>query len=180
MCLLIFKYIYNFTSFSTFHICGLLGKEHFFQNRWSFIFAYRCLLEKNRTWFRKVNPLSFCHILLLVSFKSRFHGQIAMWKLHLVLFRRSLKGQCHEICCFWFLSWISFPPGSEYPNRTVSNFFENSRRYSQVKVHHRCQRHWWQICHWCRWYRSQFATSVVDTAGKFATGINDTGGKFCH
>ncbi len=27
----------------------------------------------------------------------------------------------------------------------ISNFFENSRRYSQVKVHHRCQRHRWQI-----------------------------------
>ena len=52
-----------------------------------------------------------------------------------------LKGQCHEIFCFWFFSWISFPPAPEYPIRTVSNFFENSRRYSQVKVHHRCQRH---------------------------------------
>jgi hypothetical protein len=26
-------------------------------------------------------------------------------------------------------------------------FVENSRRYSQVKVHHRYQRHQWQICH---------------------------------
>ena len=70
-----------------------------------------------------------------------------------------LKGQCHEIFCFWFFSWISFPPAPEYSIMTVSNFFENSRRYSQVKVHHR-----WQISHWCQ----------------FATGINDTGGKFCH
>ncbi len=43
-----------------------------------------------------------------------------------------LKGQCHEIFCFWFFSWISFPPAPEYPIRTVSNFFENSRRYLQV------------------------------------------------
>jgi hypothetical protein len=21
-----------------------------------------------------------------------------------------LKGQCHEIFCFWFFSWVSFPP----------------------------------------------------------------------
>ncbi len=49
-----------------------------------------------------------------------------------------LKGQCHEIFCYWFFLWISFPPAPEYPIRTVSNFFENSRRYSQVKVHHRC------------------------------------------
>ncbi len=72
-----------------------------------------------------------------------------------------LKGQCHEIFCFWFFSWISFPPAPDYPITTVSNFFENSRRYSQVKVHHLYQRHWWQICHWyqrhrrqnCRWYQ---------------------------
>ncbi len=62
-----------------------------------------------------------------------------------------------------------------------SNFFENSRRYSQVKVHHRCQRHQWQICHRYQRHRWQhFATSspcVVDTGGKFATGVNETGGK---
>jgi hypothetical protein len=37
-------------------------------------------------------------------------------------------------------------------------------------VHHRYQRHRWQIA-------TSFA-SVVDTGGKFATGVNDTGGKF--
>ncbi len=66
-----------------------------------------------------------------------------------------LKGQCHEIFCFWFFSWISFPPAPEYPIRTVLNFFENSRRYSQVKVHHRYQRHWWQICQRCQRHRRQ-------------------------
>ncbi len=50
-----------------------------------------------------------------------------------------LKGQCHEIFCFWFFSSISFPPAPEYPIWTVSNFFENSRTYSQIKVDHRCQ-----------------------------------------
>ncbi len=82
--------------------------------------------------------------------------------------RITLKGQCHEIFCFRFFSWITFPQAPENNIRVISNFFENSRRYSQVKVHHRCQRHRWQ-CHWHR-----------DTGGKFATGINDTGGKFCH
>jgi hypothetical protein len=56
-----------------------------------------------------------------------------------------LKGQCHEIFCFWFFSWISFPPAPEYSIMTVSNFFENSRRYLQLKVCHRCQRHRWQM-----------------------------------
>ncbi len=67
----------------------------------------------------------------------------------------SLKGQCHEIFCSWFFSWISFPTATEYPIRTVSNFFERSRRYSQVKVHHRYQWHRWQICHRCQRHRWQ-------------------------
>ncbi len=56
-----------------------------------------------------------------------------------------LKGQCHEIFDFWFFSWISFPQASEYTSTAISNFFENSRRYSRLKVHHRCQRHRWQM-----------------------------------
>ncbi len=35
----------------------------------------------------------------------------------------------------------------------MSNFFENSQRYSQVKVHHRYQRHQWQIFHRYQWHR---------------------------
>jgi hypothetical protein len=57
----------------------------------------------------------------------------------------SLKGQCHEIFCFWFFSCISFPQASDFTIRAVSNFFKNSRRYSQLKVCHRCQRHRWQM-----------------------------------
>ncbi len=57
----------------------------------------------------------------------------------------SLKGQCHEIFDFWFFSWISFPQAPEYTIRAVSNFFKNSRRYSQLKVHHRCCWHRWQM-----------------------------------
>ncbi len=58
----------------------------------------------------------------------------------------TLKGQCHEIFCFWFFM-NQFPPAPEYPIRIVSNFKENSRRYSQVKVYHQYQQHRWQICH---------------------------------
>ncbi len=65
--------------------------------------------------------------------------------LYTVPLRSNLKGQCHEIFCFWFLSWISFPPAPEYSIKTVSNFFENSRRYLQLKVCRRCQRHRWQM-----------------------------------
>ncbi len=56
-----------------------------------------------------------------------------------------LKGQCHEIFDFWFFSLISFPQASEYTSTAFSNFFENSQRYSWLKVHHRCQRHRWQM-----------------------------------
>ncbi len=55
------------------------------------------------------------------------------------------KGQCHEIFDFWFFSWISFPQAPEYTIRAVSNFFENLRRYSQLKMDHRCRWHRWQM-----------------------------------
>ncbi len=77
----------------------------------------------------------------------------------------ALKGQCHEIFCFWFFSWISSPKPLRIL-KAVSNFFENSRRYSQLKVDHRCQRHRrqfcrryrrrWQICH--RYQRHRWQT----------------------
>ncbi len=38
-----------------------------------------------------------------------------------------------------------FPPAPKYPIRTISNFVENSLRYSQVKVHHWYQQHRRQI-----------------------------------
>ncbi len=57
----------------------------------------------------------------------------------------SLKGQCHEIFCFWFFSSTSFPQASDYTIRAVLNYFENSRRYSQLKVCHRNQRNRWQM-----------------------------------
>ncbi len=75
-------------------------------------------------------------------------------------------------------SWMDFPQAPENNVRVISIFFENSQRYSQVKVHRRCQRKRWQICHQC--HRWQIAASINDTGGKFATGINDTGGKFSH
>ncbi len=78
-----------------------------------------------------------------------------------------LKGQCHEIFRFCFFSAISFPPAPEYPIRTVSKFFENSRRYSQLtginntsetggKICRRRRWYRWQICRQCRWYQRQF------------------------
>ncbi len=43
----------------------------------------------------------------------------------------------HEIICFRFFSWIIFLQAPENNTRVISNVSENSRRYSQVKMHHR-------------------------------------------
>jgi hypothetical protein len=46
----------------------------------------------------------------------------------------------------------------KFNTRVISNFFENLRKYSQVKVFHQYQRHRGKFCHWyrwCRWYRWQ-------------------------
>jgi len=56
-----------------------------------------------------------------------------------------LKGQCHEIFCFWFFSWISFSPAPEYSIKTVLILFENLWRYCS----------------------SRFATGVNDTGGRW-------------
>ncbi len=56
-----------------------------------------------------------------------------------------LKGQYHEIFDFWFFSWISFPQAPEYTITAILNFFENSRRYSRLMMHHRCCWHRWQM-----------------------------------
>jgi len=98
-----------------------------------------------------------------------------MFDVHLIL-SYYLKGQYHEIFCFWFFSSISFPPAPQYPIRTVSNFFENSRRY----LYHRYQRHRWQICHRCQRHRQQNCHRYQRHRWQIATGINNTGGKFCH
>ncbi len=40
----------------------------------------------------------------------------------------SLKGQCHEIFCFWFFSWISFPP----PKVFHLDRFEFFRKFAEI------------------------------------------------
>ncbi len=42
-------------------------------------------------------------------------------------------------------SWISFSQAPEFNIRVVANFFEISWRYSQLKVHHQCCWHRWQM-----------------------------------
>ncbi len=69
-----------------------------------------------------------------------------------------LKGQCHEIFCFWFF----YESVSPQPQRIPLVPF---RIFSKIRGN---------IC------KSRCTTGVKDTGGKFATGLNNTGGKFCH
>jgi hypothetical protein len=59
--------------------------------------------------------------------------------------RKELKGTVSRDFLLLVLFMNQFPPAPEYSIKTVSNFFENSRRYSQLKVCHRCQRQRWQM-----------------------------------
>ncbi len=61
----------------------------------------------------------------------------------------TLKGQCHKIFCFWFFFMKQFPPAPRYSISTVSNFFKNSQRYSQVNMHL-----------WYQWHRRQIFPPV--------------------
>ncbi len=54
-----------------------------------------------------------------------------------------LKGQCHEIFDFCFHESVSPSPWVNHWGRF--EFFENSRRCSQLKVHYQCRWHRWQM-----------------------------------
>ncbi len=59
--------------------------------------------------------------------------------------QKSLKGTVSRDFLLLVYFMNQFPQAPEYTIRAVSNFFENSRRYSQLKVDHRYQRHRQQI-----------------------------------
>ncbi len=97
----------------------------------------------------------------------------------------SLKGLFHKICGFQYVqfcmcksrfkgtvpwdfrlqdfSCISLSQNPEFPISAISNYFTNSQKYSQLKVHHRDRWHWGQIYHRCHWYQWQIASGVIDT-----------------
>ncbi len=88
----------------------------------------------------------------------------------------AFKGRVSRDFRLLFFSWISFPQAPEYTIRAVSNFFENLRRYSQLKV---------QICHRCRWYRWCILTYeyLREFSKKFEMvlmGYSGAGGKLIH
>ncbi len=64
------------------------------------------------------------------------------------LFR--LKGVWLKTLDFRFFSWISLTRAPEYAMGVISNFYENSRRYSKANVNHWCQRHRWKMQNFLR------------------------------
>ncbi len=122
------------------------------------------------------------------------HLHTALW-LAIVAEKSALKGQCHEIFCFWFFFMNQFPPqpqsipvgpfqifsknrGDILKSRCTTGINDNGGVLlipvanlppeSTIPV---------SICHRYRWLRWQIATGINDTCGKFATGVVDTGGK---
>ncbi len=77
----------------------------------------------------------------------------------------TLKGQYHEIFCFRFFSWITFPLAPENDVRVIKNFFKIRKSRYTTSINDT---------------GGKFAASVKYTGVKFATGINDTVGKFGH
>ncbi len=172
--------------------------------RWHHVSLFYCLSQPYSTFIQNTlhSHSSLLQKSVLVLFIAYRSAECLLWGVTTheprIGLGPALKGQCHEIFCFRFFSWINFPQAPDNNIRIISNFFENSRRYLQVKVHHRCQRHRWQICHRYQRHRRQILppvslvllTPVANLPPvsicrrcqrrrwQIATGINDTGGKF--
>ncbi len=75
-----------------------------------------------------------------------------------------LEGQCHEIFCFRFFSWIIFPQASQITLGSFRFFFWKFTEIlgsqgappvsmTPVAICHQCQRHRRQICRRCHWWQ---------------------------
>ncbi len=73
-----------------------------------------------------------------------------------------LKGVWHEIFELRFFSWISVPQAHKYSIGAVLNFFENSRRYSQINVYRWCKWHRRKAVQRCQRHRQKFMTPVIN------------------
>ncbi len=66
-----------------------------------------------------------------------------------------------------------------YPIGAISNFYETSRKYSQLCVYRWCQWHRRQAVHRCHDTGDKLCTVVNETGDKLCTVVNDTGDKQC-
>ena len=81
-----------------------------------------------------------------------------------------LKGQCHEIFCFWFFFMNQFPPS---PRVFHIDRFEFFLKFAEIFASQGAP----PVSATPVANFSTIFASVVDTGGKFATGVNDAGGK---
>ncbi len=141
----------------------LYGLSVFFQNLQLLLYETHWPLPSSM-----VGPREYWMIFRGPGFRTRFlahplaplsRQQVASISV-LMCAAGKLKGTVSREFCFRFFSWITFPQVPKNDIKVISNFFENSRRYSQVKVHHRYQRHRWHICLRCQWQRWQILPPV--------------------
>ncbi len=82
------------------------------------------------------------------GWKKRIPEKYITYMLYLLLpfqgIKSPIKGTVSRDFRLLVFTWISNPQVPEYTIRAVSFFFENSRRYSQLKVHHQRRWHRWQ------------------------------------
>ncbi len=71
------------------------------------------------------------------SQEKEAEGKVARFLLFSRFLLHLFKGTVPRDFWLQVFLWISFPQAPEYTTKAVSNFFENSRRYSQLKVHYR-------------------------------------------
>ena len=94
-----------------------------------------------------LHPLSLFHVLWLkecrLSNTDDNHWCSTYATLRAGDTKHKLKGQCHFFASGFFHESVS--PKPLYTIRAILNFFKNSRRYSQLKVHHRCRENRWQM-----------------------------------
>jgi hypothetical protein len=70
---------------------------------------------------------------------------------------KELKGQCHEIFCFWFFHESVSPQPQNIPLRLFKNFSKFAEIFASQGAPpvSRYQRHQWQICQRCQRHRQQ-------------------------
>ncbi len=93
-----------------------------------------------------------------------------------------LKGQCHEIFCFWFFFMNQFPPSPRVSHEgRFKVFWKFAEIFTSQGAPPVSMTSAANLPPVSMTQAANFATSfasVVDSGGKFVTGLNDTGGKF--
>ncbi len=110
-------------------------------NKWR-LFSFQVQGAMLGKWFSELCQMfsGFCFPILI--FRQEGENAICYSRIKKNIWSVSdtegLKGTVPRDFRLLFFFMNQFPPSPhEYTNRAVSNFFENSRRYSQLKVHHR-------------------------------------------